>query len=142
MANLEQYKRLTIKERQNRYFSDSFRRKKVSEIERNISTIAEVCREYQVSATSVRKWLYKYSTMHKRGIKQVIEPKSDTKKLEHLKERIKELEQIIGQKQLIIDFQSKAIDLAEEQYKIAIKKKFGDKPFYGSGTTEPNTNTK
>ena len=142
MATVEQYNRLTTRERQNRYFSDSFRRKKVSEIERNISTIAEVCREYQVRATSVRKWLYKYSTMHKRGVKQVIEPKSDTRKLEHLKERIKELEQIIGQKQLIIDFQSKAIDLAEEEYKVDIKKKFGNRPFYGTGSTETNTNTK
>ena len=142
MAKVEKYTKLTTKERQNRYFSESFRRKKVSEIERNISTIADVCREYQVSATAVRKWLYKYSTMHKKGIKQVIEPKSDTKRLEHLKEKIKELEQIIGQKQLIIDFQSKASDLAEEEYKIDIIKKFGGKSYYGSGTSGTNTTTK
>ena len=142
MATIEVYKKLTVQERQNRYFSEEFRRKKVREIERNISTISEVCREYQVSDTAVRKWLYKYSAMRKRGVKQVVEAKSDTRKLQQLKEQIKELERTIGQKQLLIEFQQKVIDLTEQEYKIDIKKKFGDKPYYGSGTTENNTHTK
>ena len=142
MATIETYKKLTVQERQNRYFSEEFRRKKVQEIERNISTIAEICKEYQVSGTAVHKWLYKYSAMRKKGIKQVIEAKSDTRKLHHLKEQVKELERIIGQKQLLIDFQQKVIELTEQEYKIDIKKKFGDKPYCGSGTTEGNTPTK
>ncbi|MCF8297646.1 MAG: transposase [Saprospiraceae bacterium] len=142
MATTETYKKLTVQERQNRYFSEEFRRKKVREIERNITTIAEVCREYQVSGTSVRKWLYKYSAMRKKGIKQVIEAKSDTRKLQQLKDQIKELEQIIGQKQLLIDFQQKVIEQTEKEYSIDIKKKFGDKAYYGSGTTKNNTTTK
>ena len=142
MARIESYEKLSRQERQNRYFSEEFRRKKVREIERNISTIAEVCREYQVSATSVRKWLYKYSVMRKKGIKQVVEAKSDTRKIEYLKHQLKELERIIGQKQLLIDFQQKVIELTEKEYQIDIKKKFGNKPFYGTGTTEHNTPTK
>lgn len=142
MARIESYERLSVQERQNRYFSEDFRRKKVREIERNITTIAEVCREYQVSATSVRKWLYKYSVMRKKGIKQVVEAKSDTRKIEQLKEKLKELERIIGQKQLLIDFQQKVIELTEKEYQIDIKKKFGDRPSYGTGTTESNTHTK
>lgn len=142
MATIEIYKKLTVQERQNRYFSEEFRRKKVREIERNISTISEICREYQVSDTAVRKWLYKYSAMRKKGIKQVIEARSDTRKLQQLKDQVKELEHIIGQKQLLIDFQQKVIELTEQEYKIDIKKKFGDKPYYGSGITENNTPTK
>ena len=142
MARIETYKRLSVQERQNRYFSEDFRRKKVREIERNISSIAEVCREYQVSDTAVRKWLYKYSTMRKKGIKQIVEAKSDTRKIQHLKDQVKELERIIGQKQLLIDFQQKVIELTEQEYKIDIKKKFGNKPYYGTGSTEINTPTK
>lgn len=142
MATIENYEKLSVHERQNRYFSESFRRKKVSEIERNISTIAEISREYQVSTTAVRKWIYKYSAMLKKGERQVVESKSDTRKIQQLKDQVKELEHIIGQKQLLIDFQQKAIELAEQEYGIDIKKKFGDKPYSGSGITENNTLTK
>ena len=142
MVRIESDERLSTHERQNRYFSKDFRRKKVREIERNITTIAEVCWEYQVSATSVRKWLYKYSVMRKKGIKQVVEAKSDTRKIQQLKEQLKELERIIGQKQLLIDFQQKVIELTEKEYQIDIRKKFGDRPSYGTGTTESNTRTK
>ena len=126
----------------NRYFSEGFKRQIVSDIEKNIVIISEVCREYQVSHTAVYKWLYKYSLMRKKGIKQVVEAESDTRKLLQLKERIKELERIIGQKQLMIDFQDKMIEIAEEEYKIEIKKKLNSSLYSGSGNTETNTSTK
>ncbi len=65
MANLKDYEKLTVKERINRYFSEDFKRKKVSEIERNLSSVSEICREYQVSNTAVYKWMYQYSMMRK-----------------------------------------------------------------------------
>lgn len=142
MATIENYKKLNSHDRQNRYFSEDFRRKKVSEIERNISTIAEISREYQVSNTAIRKWLYKYSLMRKRGVKQVVEAKSDTRKIQQLKDQINELERIIGQKQLLIDFQQKAIEIAELEYGIDIKKKLGERPYSGTGTKGSNTPTK
>jgi transposase len=142
MATKENYKKMTVRERQNRYFSEDFRKKKANEIEQNLTSIAEVSREYQVSKTAIRKWLYKYSVMHKKGEKQIIESKSDTRKLQQLKEKIKELERIIGQKQLVIDFQEKMIELAEEEYEIDIKKKSAGKPYSGIGHTGKNTPTK
>ena len=138
MATIQKYEKLSSQERQNRYFSEDFKRKKVREIERNISSISEIYREYQVSRTSIYKWIYKYSNMRKRGVKQVVEARSDTRKIQQLKEQMKELERVIGQKQLLIDFQQKAIELAEKEYNIDIKKKFGGKPFSGIGITENN----
>ena len=138
MATIQKYDKLSSQERQNRYFSEDFKRKKVREIERNISSISEIYREYQVSRTSIYKWIYKYSNMRKRGVKQVVEARSDTRKIQQLKEQMKELERVIGQKQLLIDFQQKAIELAEKEYNIDIKKKFGGKPFSGIGITENN----
>ena len=80
--------------------------------------------------------------MVKKGVKQVVERKSDTKKISELKERIRELEQIIGQKQLMIDFQDKMIEIAEQTYDVDIKKKLGSKASSGSGVTGKHMNTK
>jgi transposase-like protein len=140
MANPEQLK-IQQRARQNRYFSEGFKRQKVEDIEKNIVRISEICREYQVSAAAVYKWIYKYSRMRKKGIRQVVETESDTRKLLLLKDKIKELEQIIGQKQIIIDFQEKMIDIAEVEYKVDIKKKLGSKLSAGSGKTGTNTIT-
>jgi transposase len=134
MATLQNYEKLTVKERQNRYFSEDFKRKKVSEIERNLVSISELSRVYQVSKAAIYKWIYRYSRMRKREEKQVVESKSDSKKLLALREQIKELERTIGEKQVKLDFQDKMIELAEQQYKIDIKKKFSGKPFSGTGS--------
>ena len=87
------------KERQNRYFSEEFRVKKVREIERGICKVSEVAKTYELSLSAVYKWLYKYGVDYKRETKQIVELKSDTKKIEALKQRIKELEQALGRKQ-------------------------------------------
>jgi len=68
-------------QRINRYFSESFKRKKVQEIEKNLSTVMEVSKEYEVSKTAIYKWLDKYSLNRKRGVKQVVELMSDTRKI-------------------------------------------------------------
>jgi hypothetical protein len=80
--------------------------------------------------------------MRKKQERQIVESKSDTIKLKQLQARIKELEQIIGQKQILIDFKEKMIELAEEQYGINIKKNYGSKALSGSGLTGENTPTK
>lgn len=139
MANLKEYEKLTVRERQNRYFSEDFKRKKVSEIDRNLLTVSMICREYQVSHASVYKWIYKYSAMRKKGIKQIVESKSDSRKLQEMRDQIRELERIIGEKQIKLDFQDKMIELAEREYKIDIKKKFSGKRSSGTGSTEKST---
>jgi transposase len=139
MANLKDYEKLTVKERMNRYFSEDFKRKKVSEIERNLSLVSEVCRQYQVSRTAVYKWIYQYSMMRKKGVKQVVEAKSDSRKIQALQDKIKEMERIIGEKQIKIDFQAKMIEIAEKEYRVDIKKKFSGKHFSGTGSNDPFT---
>ncbi len=129
-------------QRINRYFSESFKRKKVQEIEKNLSTVMEISKEYEVSKTAIYKWLDKYSLNRKRGVKQVVELMSDTRKIQDLKAKIRDLEHLIGQKQIEIEFKNKMIDIAEEMYDIDIKKKLSSKPLPGSGSTGKNTNGK
>jgi hypothetical protein len=71
--------------------------------------------------------------MRKRGVKQVVEAKSDSKKILALREQVRELERIIGEKQIKLDFQEKMIELAERSYKVDIKKKFTSKLSSGTG---------
>jgi transposase len=122
-----------------RYFSESFRQGKVREIERNLTTVAGVCRDYEVSRSAVYKWIYKYSLYRKRQIRQIIEPMSDSQKIKDLQAKIKELEQLVGQKQIQLEFKDKMIEIAEEMYRVDIKKKLGSKLSSGLGKTEKDT---
>ena len=125
---------------QNRYFSGEFKKKKVRELENNLTSVADICRTYSVSRTSVYRWIYKYSAMVKKQTKQVVEAKSDTKKIKYLEARIKELERTIGQKQLLIEFKDKMIEIAETTYGVDIKKKVSSR--LSSGTTSTGKSTK
>lgn len=128
-----------LRSRQNRYFSGDIKKKIVRDLERNITTIGEVMKVYQVSRTSIYRWIFKYSAMAKKQHKQVVEPKSDTQKIKALEERIKELERIVGQKQLLLEFKDKMIEIAESTYGVDIKKKVGSRLSSGTTSTERNT---
>ena len=125
--------------RNQRYFSASFKQKIVKEIERNLVSVLEVSREYSVSSTAVYKWMDKYSIHNKRQVRQIIEPMSDSKKIKELRERIKELEHLVGQKQIELEFKEKLIEIAEEMYQIDIKKKHGSKRSSGSGSDKKSS---
>ena len=101
--------------------------------------VTDICREYEVSSSAVYKWLNKYSPLRSKGVRQVVEPMSDTTKIKALKERIAELERVIGQKQVELEFKDKLIDIAEDLYGVDIKKKLGSKPSSGSGNSASNT---
>ncbi len=139
MANKSDFQPVDQRKRTLRYFSESFKKEKVREIERNLITVLQISKEYEVTTAAVYKWLYKYSAFRKKQIRQIIEPMSDSKKIEDLKAKIKELERLVGQKQIQLEFKEKMIELAEEMYRIDIKKKFGTAPSSGSGSTETNT---
>jgi len=135
MATREEFQ-LSTSERRKRIFSKEFKRQKVREIERKITTIAEVSKAYQVRDNNVRKWMILYSSTYKKGVRLVVEMESETKKLIVLQAKIAELERIVGQKQLTIDFQAKMIELAEQSFGIDIKKKFETKLSSTSGNIE------
>ena len=66
----------------------------------------------------------------------MIESKSDTQELLKLRKQVAELERAVGQKQILIDFQDKMIELAKEHYGIDIKKNSNSQPCSTSGKTE------
>jgi transposase-like protein len=138
MATRQQFE-LNTNERRKRVFSEDFKIKKVQEIERKQTTVLQVSKAYQVRQNNVYRWIEKYSKTYKKGVRLVVEMESETRQLLNLRAKVAELERIIGQKQLTIDFQAKMIDLAEEAYGIDIKKKSENKPSSTSGNTENNS---
>ena len=122
-----------------RVFSEDLKRKKVRELEQKLTTVCELSREYEVSRSAIYKWIDQFSAMRKQKIKMVVEAESDTQKLAALKKQVEELERLLGQKQVLLEFQNKVIDLAEEHYGVDIKKKLGSTPSCGSGSTSDTT---
>lgn len=142
MATREQIKelneragRLTTRERNNRYFSEELKLKIVHDIDKGLVKVTEVCREYQVRNNTVYKWIYKYSMTRKKGVRMVVEAESDTIKIKQLRDQMREYEQLIGQKQIKIEFLEKLIKLAGEELGQDLKKKYGSRPSDGSGST-------
>lgn len=121
MARRDQFQ-MSTDERRHRSFSPSFKTAKVREIEQGKTKVSDICKQYEVSSTNVYRWIDKYGKMKKQKVKMVVEAESDTQQLLQLKQKIAELERIIGQKQVLLDFKDKMIDIAEEMYGVDIKK--------------------
>jgi transposase-like protein len=122
MATKYQFK-MTTEERRSRIFSEEIKQKLVREIEQKKTTIAQVSRQYEVRESNICKWLKKYGMDKKTKVRTIVELESDTVKMLSYQKKIAELEQLVGQKQVLIEFQDKMIELAEQEYKIDIKKK-------------------
>ena len=121
--------------RGSRLFSEEFKKSCVQEYENGRFTVSELSKLYQVNPVQIYRWIYKFSTYNKRRIKVVEMADSSKKKLKELYNRIEELERIVGQKQLNIDFLEKMIELAKDNYGIDVKKNSSTPPSIGSGTT-------
>jgi transposase len=119
---------LTLEERKRRHFSESFKRKKVQEIESGQTKIADLCRQYDTVRGTVYRWLNKYGNMKTKKERLIIETESDTKQLIALKKEIAQLKMIIGEKQILLEFKDKMIEIAEDHYGVEIKKKFETSP--------------
>jgi transposase len=127
MAKRGQFK-MSISERRRRSFSENFKKAKVKELESGATQVDDLCKQYEVSNTSVYKWLRLYGSKGETKEKMIVESLSDTQELLRLKKQVADLERMIGQKQILIDFKDKMIELAEETYGVDIKKKFSTKP--------------
>ena len=119
--------KMSTEERRRRTFNEEFKRQKVREIISRKATVTEISKAYEVTSAAIYKWIDLYSGKQKPE-RTIVESKSDTSKILALQKRIAELERAIGQKQIQLEFKDKMIEIAEEVYKVDIKKKFGTKP--------------
>lgn len=135
MANRTKYKQ-SVSERRSRRFSDNFKIEKVRELEKGKVSISELVQQYEVSSTNIYRWLRKFGTNQTKKERVIVETDSDTKQLLEFKKKVAELERIIGQKQVLLDFKDKMIDLAEQTYGVDIKKKYSTEQSNSTGINE------
>ncbi len=90
--------------RQRRTFSPTLRKEVVRLVESGKLSIAAASREYQVSKTTIYRWIHRYSTYNKKGAVLVVDKDSQTEKLKQMQQKIAELEQAVGHKQMQIDY--------------------------------------
>ena len=105
-----------------RHFSVEFKKQIIAQLDAKLLTISDIVRQYEVSAVSVCRWRQQYSKHYQKPTRLVIEMESEALKTKTLLERNAELERIIGQKQLKIDYLEKLIEIASEDLKIDLKK--------------------
>jgi len=107
-----------------RKYADDFKRRLVAEYESGGYSVYELERLYGVTNRTIYNWIYKYSTFNKKGYRVVEHKQSSGKKVKDLENRIKELESVIGRKQIKIDLLETMIDVAKDELDIDIKKKY------------------
>jgi transposase-like protein len=122
--------------RQRRHFSPTLRKQIVGLIESGKLSASAASREYMVSLTSIYRWIHRYSTYNKKGVLLVVEKDSQSEKIKRMQQKIAELEQAVGHKQMQIDYYEKFIDLASEEVGQDLKKKYDSAASSGSSKTK------
>lgn len=108
--------------RSHRKFSKSFKESLVKEFEKGDLSIPQLSKLHGIATKQLYNWVYKYSTFNKKGYRIVEMKQSSTNKIKELEKRLKELEQIVGRKQIKIDYLETLIDVANEELGANIKK--------------------
>jgi transposase-like protein len=124
-----------VKLKQRRIFSEDFKKARVKEYESGKFTVKELGRLFNVNEVIIYRWIYRYSVYNRKSTKIVEMNDSGTKKLKDLESRIKDLERVVGRKQLEIEYLEKMIELANEEFNIDIKKNSNTPQSSGSGKT-------
>ena len=135
------HSKLKLEVKQRRTFSNEFKKTKVQELIERRLTIVEVCRLYDVSRTSVYKWLYKYSKDYQRKTILVVQMESEAYKTLRLQQQVAELERVIGQKQMEIDFLNKLLEIGSDEMGFDLKKNFSTRLLNGTGSAKQDTVT-
>lgn len=124
--------------RKHRMFSEEFKKNIVDTFERGEFSVLQLSKLYGIGNPTIYNWVYKFSTFNEKGCRIVEMKDSQENKLKELSNKVKELEQIVGQKQIAIDYLEKMIELAKTDLNIDLKKNYNSKLSAGSNGTKKN----
>lgn len=119
-----------------RVYSAEFKKELVALFESGKFSVYQLEKLYGVRNPTIYRWIYKYSTFNKQGYRVIEMKQSSSNKLKELELKVKELERLVGQKQIKIDYLEKMIDIAKDELDIDIKKNFNTPQSGGSSTTK------
>lgn len=109
-----------------RTFSTTFKKEKVELIEQRKITVIELSKIYEVSPTAIYKWVKKYSRMSQTE-RVVVEKISEEQKNIELLMRVRELEMVLGRKQLELDYYKAVVEIVSEEEGEDVAKKYKPK---------------
>lgn len=118
-----------------RKYTDDFKRSIVSDFERGNYSVPQLEKLHNISNSLIYRWIYKFSTFNEKGFRVVEMKQSSSLKLKELAQKVKDLERIVGQKQIKIDYLEKMIDISKDEFDIDIKKKRNTPQSTGSERT-------
>jgi len=124
----------TIQKR--RSYSEEFKKELVLLFESGKYSVKQLTALYGIQGQVIYRWLYKYSRYNDKNCRIIEMKQSDTDKLKQMESRIKELERMVGQKQIKIEYLEKMIELTEEELHIDIKKNADTPQSSGSERTK------
>jgi transposase-like protein len=122
--------------RKRKIYSEQIKRKVVDDFRAGRHTALELADLYHCHPQTIYNWIYKYSPGDSPQINVVEMSDSTDQKVKDLQAKIAKLEQMVGQKQIKVDFLEKMIELAEEEYNLDVKKSSSLKRSSGSGRTD------
>lgn len=107
-----------------RTFSVAFKQEKVQQIEQKQVTVHQLSKLYGVTRSAIYKWVRLYGSFKQKGERIVVEKESEGKRTAELLKKVAELEQLIGQKQVEVEYLKKVVEFGSELTKTDIKKKY------------------
>jgi transposase-like protein len=122
--------------RKHRKYSEDFKKGVVASFEKGEFSALQLEKLYGVRNALIYNWVYKYSNFNEKGCRIVEMEDSNQNKLKELTKKVKELEQMVGQKQIAIEYLEKMIELAKTDLNIDIKKNYSLPPSAGSNQTK------
>lgn len=128
-ANLRSIRKLRV-------YSEEFKKQLVMDFESGRHSVLQLEQLHGVSNATIYNWIYKFSTFNGKGYRIVEMKESTSSKVAQMQQRIKELESIVGRKQIMIDYLEKMMDIAKDELDIDIKKNFGTPQSSGSKKIE------
>lgn len=109
--------------RKKRCYAIEFKRELVRLFEQGKFSVLQLSKLYGVSYQLIYLWIYTYSQFNEKGYRIIEMKKSSTSKISELEQKVKDLERLVGQKQIKIDFLEEMINVAKDELNIDIKKK-------------------
>jgi len=106
-------------DKRNRRYGEALKLRIVKEIESGKLSISEACREYGMTKGAIKQWLDDLGKFRAKGSIVEIVMKDE-------KAKIEELQRALGEAHMKLRIYDKMIELADKQYKLNIKKNYGD----------------
>lgn len=122
--------------KKSRKYSEEFKRSIVKDFESGNFSVKQLEKLHGIANPTIYSWIYRFSNFNEKSYRVIEMKDSSADKLKALEEKIKSLEQAVGQKQIKIDYLEKMIDIAKDDLEIDIKKNYNTRRSTGSDKTK------